>query len=95
MEHNIIYTVSALKIKAKPNTQTSEIKGFNIYSELNPGEVLNYIKYADKYKALDAMSRPQSHVLLVESVDSIDHLLYELHLGVSQPVLVGDVVSHT
>ena len=39
------------------------------------------------------MSLPQSHVLLVESVDSVNHLLYELHLGVSQPVLVGDVVG--
>ena len=39
------------------------------------------------------MGLPQSHVLLVESVDPIDHLLYELHLGVSQPVLVGDVVG--
>ena len=80
MEHNIIYTVSALKIKAESNTSTSEFKGFNIYSELNPGDVLNYIKHDNRYKALDAMSRPQSHVLLVESVDSIDHLLYELPL---------------
>ena len=37
----------------------------------------------------------QSQVLLVESVDAFNHLLDELHLGVAQPVLVGDVVGHT
>ena len=41
------------------------------------------------------MSLPQNHVLLVQGVDAIDHLLYELHLGVSQPVFVGDVVGYT
>ena len=41
------------------------------------------------------MRLPQSNVLLVESVDSVNHLLYELHLGVSQPVFVGDVVGYT
>ena len=40
------------------------------------------------------MSLPQSHVLLVESVHSIDHLLDELHLAVAQAVFVGDVVRH-
>ena len=39
------------------------------------------------------MSLPQSHVLLVQGVDAIDHLLDELHLGVAKTVLVGDVVS--
>ena len=39
------------------------------------------------------MSLPQSHVLLVESVHAIDHLLDEFHLGVTKPVLVGDVVG--
>jgi len=32
-------------------------------------------------------------VLLPELVDSINHLLDQLHLWVSQPVLVGDVIS--
>ena len=41
------------------------------------------------------MSLPQSLVLLVERVHSVNHLLDELHLGVAQSVLVGDVVSHT
>ena len=40
------------------------------------------------------MSLPQSHVLLVESVDAINHLLDELDLAVAQPVLVGDVVGY-
>ena len=39
------------------------------------------------------MGLSQSHIFLIESVDTIDHLLYELHLGVAQPVLVGDVVG--
>ena len=41
------------------------------------------------------MSLPQSQVLLVQGVDTIDHLLDELHLGVAKTVLVGDVVGHT
>merc|ERR1719490_352927 len=32
-------------------------------------------------------------ILLPEGVDSINHLLDELHLGVSEPVLVGDVIG--
>ena len=32
-------------------------------------------------------------VLLNKGVDSVNHLLDELHLGVTEPVLVGDVVS--
>ena len=31
-------------------------------------------------------------ILLVESVDTVDHGLHELHLGVAQAVLVGNVV---
>ena len=34
-------------------------------------------------------------VLLHEGVDAVDHLLDELHLGVAEPVLVGDVVGDT
>ena len=34
-------------------------------------------------------------VLLHEGVDAVDHLLDELHLGVAEPVLVGDVVGNT
>ena len=34
-------------------------------------------------------------VLLYEGVDAVDHLLDELHLGVAEPVLVGDVVGNT
>ena len=41
------------------------------------------------------MSLPQSHVLLVEGVDPIDHLLDQLDLGVAQSVFVGDVVGNT
>ena len=32
-------------------------------------------------------------VLLHEGVDAVNHLLDELHLGVSEPVLVRDVVG--
>ena len=32
-------------------------------------------------------------VLLPQSVDPVDHLLDELHLGVAEPVLVRDVIS--
>ena len=39
------------------------------------------------------MGLPQSLVLLVESVDAVNHLLDQLHLGVAQAMLVGDVVS--
>ena len=34
-------------------------------------------------------------VLFNKSVDAIYHLLNQLHLGVSQPVLVGDIVGNT
>ena len=34
-------------------------------------------------------------VLLDQGVDAVNHLLDQLHLGVAQPVLVRDVVSHT
>ena len=34
-------------------------------------------------------------VLLDQGVDAVNHLLDELNLGVAQPVLVRDVVSHT
>ena len=44
---------------------------------------------------LNPVSLPERLILLVESVDAVDHLLYELHLGVSKPVLVRDVVGHT
>ena len=33
-------------------------------------------------------------VLLHQGVDAVNHLLDVLHLGVAEPVLVGDVVSH-
>merc|ERR1712025_120685 len=52
-----------------------------------------YIKHWCDKTSLDSMSLPQSHIFLVESVDSINHLLDQLHLAVSQPVLVGDVVG--
>ena len=32
-------------------------------------------------------------VLLDQGVDAVNHLLDELHLGVAESVLVGDVVS--
>ena len=32
-------------------------------------------------------------VLLNKGVDSVNHLLDELHLRVAEPVLVGDVIS--
>jgi len=34
-------------------------------------------------------------VLLDECVDPVNHLLYELDLAVSEPVLVADVVGHS
>jgi len=39
------------------------------------------------------MSFPQSNILFVESVHSINHLLHQLHFTVSQPMLVGDVIG--
>ena len=42
---------------------------------------------------LKAVLRLQGVVFLVEGVHPINHLLNELNLGVSQPVLVGDVVG--
>ena len=39
------------------------------------------------------MGLPESLVLLVEGVDTINHLLDQLDLAVAQPVLVGDVVG--
>merc|ERR1712212_1186978 len=42
---------------------------------------------------LKAVLLLQSVVFLVEGVDAINHLLHELNLRVSQPVLVGDVVG--
>ena len=37
----------------------------------------------------------QLHILLPQSVDSVDHDLDQLDLGVAQAVLVGDVVGVT
>merc|ERR1719327_2217361 len=45
------------------------------------------------YKLLHSVSLPESLVLLVESVDAVNHLLDQLDLAVAQPVLVGDVVG--
>merc|ERR1712168_57125 len=39
------------------------------------------------------MSFPQSNILLVESVHSVNHLLHQLHFTISQPVLIGDVIG--
>ena len=39
------------------------------------------------------MSLAENHVLLVQDVDPINHILDQLDLGVPQPVLVGDVVG--
>merc|ERR1719300_1181414 len=41
------------------------------------------------------MSFPECNILLVKCVDSINHLLHQLHLAVSQPVLVRDVVGNS
>ena len=41
------------------------------------------------------MGLPESLVLLVEGVDTVNHLLNELHLRVAESVLVGDIVSDT
>jgi hypothetical protein len=35
----------------------------------------------------------QGQIFGVEHVHAVNHLLHELHLGVAQPVLVGDVVG--
>ena len=34
-------------------------------------------------------------VLLDEGIDAVYHALHQLHLGVAQPVLVGDVIGYT
>ena len=39
------------------------------------------------------MSLPERLVLLVQGVDTVNHGLNKLDLGVSQPVLVGDVIG--
>ena len=44
---------------------------------------------------LQAMLLGELAVLLDQGVDAVNHLLDQLHLGVAQPVLVRDVVSHT
>merc|ERR1711997_1010690 len=44
---------------------------------------------------LHAVFLLELEVLLPESVDGVNHDLDELDLGVSEPVLVGDVVSVT
>ena len=41
----------------------------------------------------DAVLLLESNVLLDQGVDAVDHALDQLHLGVAQSVLVGDVVS--
>merc|ERR1719499_2344679 len=45
------------------------------------------------WKLLHSVSLPKSLVLLVEGVDTVNHLLDQLDLAVAQPVLVGDVVG--
>merc|ERR1719175_446498 len=40
------------------------------------------------------MSFPECNILLVKCVDSVNHLLHQLHLTVSQPVLIRDVVGN-
>ena len=44
---------------------------------------------------LNSMLLLQLHILLPQSVDSVDHDLDQLDLGVAQAVLVGDVVGVT
>ena len=34
-------------------------------------------------------------VLLDEGVDAVYHALNKLHLGIAQPMLVGDVIGYT
>ena len=48
---------------------------------------------AADYLLVDAVHPLQQPVLEHEGVDAVDHALHELHLGVAQPVLVGDVVG--
>ena len=43
---------------------------------------------------LEAVLGCQLLVLGPEGVHPVDHLLDQLHLGVAQPVFVGDVVSY-
>jgi hypothetical protein len=43
---------------------------------------------------LEAVLGCQLLVLSPEGVHPVNHLLDQLHLGVAQPVLVGDVVGH-
>ena len=47
------------------------------------------------YSNLHAVLHLQLNIFLVKGVDTIDHGLDKLDLGVAQPVLVGDVISVT
>ena len=47
----------------------------------------------DNIYNLHSMFLRQLEILPVEHVDAVNHLLDELHLGVAESVLVGDVVS--
>merc|ERR1719326_926505 len=44
---------------------------------------------------LNSMSFSQSNIFLVESVDSVNHLLHKFNLTISQPMLVGDIIGDT
>ena len=46
-------------------------------------------------RLLEAVLLLELDVLHVDGVDAVDHGLDELHLGVAEPVLVGDVVGNT
>ena len=53
---------------------------------INNNQHLNYLQF---------VLLSEFPVLLHEGVDAVNHLLDELHLGVAEPVLVGDVVGNT
>ena len=42
---------------------------------------------------LNSMLLLQLHILLPQSVDSVNHDLDKLHLGVAETMLVGDVIG--
>merc|ERR1719184_153927 len=47
------------------------------------------------FLSLESVLLLEDLVLLVQGVHTVNHLLHQLHLRVSKPVLVGDVVSDT
>ena len=59
------------------------------------GKVCNVGLVLRNVDGLHAVLLLELEVLLPQGVDAVNHDLHQLHLGVPEPVLVGDVVSVT